>query len=458
VSAARVAHLGALPADPATAFAWLTRQGAQGRLLPPWAGIDLRRASAGGVADGAQTGFRLRLGPLTRPFVVAHRVEATARTIVDRQVTGPFSSWEHRSTVRERNNGSELDEAFDWTLPMGVLGAVADQWVLGRLERILRYRHAVLRDDLALQRVRPLPGGRRIAVTGASGLVGTALTAFLQAAGHTVVPVVRRAPREGEIGWDPAAGRLASHDLEGVHAVVHLAGANLAGRRWSAAYKRELWDSRIDGTRLLAETLSQLATPPSVLVSASAVGYYGNRGDEILTEESGPGTGFLAELCCAWEGATAPAAAAGVRVVHLRSGMILSPAGGVLAKMLPAFCAGIGGRLGDGRQWVSWISLDDALGAIYWALADIDLSGGVNATGPEPVTNRTLTATLGRVLRRPTLGPPLPAVALRMAFGEMADETALASNRVLPEVLTAAGYPFRHGTVETALAHVLGRG
>lgn len=296
----------------------------------------------------------------------------------------------------------------------------------------------------------------KVLITGASGLVGSALVPLLTAGGHTVARLVRSQPRPGaaEIQWDPEVGIRETASLDGVDAIVHLSGENIAGGRWTAERKAKIRDSRVKGTRTLCEALARLAHPPKVLVSASAIGFYGDRGDEILREESAPGAGFLAEVCRAWEEATAPAAQKGIRVVLLRIGVVLSPAGGALAKMLFPFKLGVGGIIGSGQQYMSWIGLDDTVGAIHHALAQGTVQGPVNAVAPYPVTNREFTKALGRVLGRPTLFP-LPAFAARLVFGEMADALLLASTRVEPARLVAAHYAFRHPNLEGALRHLL---
>ncbi|MBI3457993.1 MAG: TIGR01777 family protein, partial [Candidatus Rokubacteria bacterium] len=268
-----------------------------------------------------------------------------------------------------------------------------------------------------------------VLVTGSTGLIGSTLVPFLTAAGHRVTRLVRPAsgpPEPTARAWDPAKGLLNAADLEGVDAAVHLAGENLASGRWTAPRKARIRASRVGSTALLCDTLAGLAAPARVLVCASAVGYYGSRGDEVLREESGPGTGFLAEVCRAWEAATAPAARRGIRVVHTRFGVILTPAGGALATMLLPFRLGLGGRLGSGAQYWSWITLDDVVSAIAHAIATDGLAGPVNVVAPTPVTNGEFTATLGRVLGRPTLFP-VPAFALRLLLGDMARELLLAS-------------------------------
>jgi len=297
----------------------------------------------------------------------------------------------------------------------------------------------------------------RVLVSGASGLIGSALTASLARAGATVVRLVRRAPRgNDEIAWDPARGRLAAAALEGADAVVHLAGESLAAHRWNDAVRARIRDSRVGSTRLLAETLARLGRPPAVMVSASASGIYGDRGDQKLTEDSAPGSGFLASLTRDWEAATAAAAARGIRVVHLRSGLVLSPRGGALARLLPIYRLGLGGPLGDGRAWVSWIALDDHVAVIRRAIAEPRLEGAVNASTPEPVTHDTLARTLGRELRRPAF-LRVPRFALKLVLGAFAEEGLLASQRMVPARLMAAGHAFAFPSLEPALRHLLAR-
>jgi uncharacterized protein (TIGR01777 family) len=296
---------------------------------------------------------------------------------------------------------------------------------------------------------------RRVAVTGSTGLIGSALVESLRSDGYEVRRVVRSRPAPGssDIGWDPTGGMLEAEKLDGLDAVVHLAGENLA-QRWTDEAKRKIRRSRVEGTRLLAESLASLASPPRVLVSASGVGYYGDRGDERLDETSSPGNDFLAELVQDWEAATAPAASAGIRVVHLRSGVVLSPEGGALARMLPPFRLGLGGKLGDGTQWFSWISRDDEVAVIRFAMEHEELSGPINTLSPNPVTNAEFTETLGRVIGRPTVFT-VPEFALNLLFGQMANDTLLASQRAFPRRLQEAGFRFRYPELEGALRAVL---
>ena len=295
-----------------------------------------------------------------------------------------------------------------------------------------------------------------IAITGATGLIGAALVERLRAHGHTVRRLVRspRDAREGDVVWDAERSELATPALRGVDAVVNLAGAPIA-KRWTAERRRDIRNSRVAGTQSLARAIAAMEPRPRVLLNASAVGYYGSRGDEVLSESSAPGSGFLAGVTVEWERATAAAAEAGVRVVLLRTGVVLSAKGGALAKMLPPFRLGMGGPLGSGEQWMSWIALADHLHAMEHALFVDSVSGPVNLVSPNPVRNLHFATTLGRVLTRPAV-IPVPAVALELLYGEMARETILASQRALPAALSASGFDFQYPTLEGALRATLG--
>jgi uncharacterized protein (TIGR01777 family) len=296
----------------------------------------------------------------------------------------------------------------------------------------------------------------RILVSGVSGPIGAALLPSLTARGYQVTRLVRAAASgEGQIPWDPAQP-IAADSVSGFEAVIHLAGETVVGR-WTAAKKARIRDSRVLGTRNLAQALAQTSQRPRVLITASAVGYYGDRGEEILRENSPPGAGFLSEVCREWEAATQPAAAASIRTAHLRIGVVLSPVGGALQKMLTPFKMGVGGNMGNGRQWWSWIDVQDLVGAIHHILNSDRLEGPVNIVAPTPVTNAEFTKTLASVLSRPAIFP-MPAFAARLAFGQMADELLLASQRVEPAKLTDSGYAFQHSDLRAALQNLLGKG
>ena len=296
-----------------------------------------------------------------------------------------------------------------------------------------------------------------VLVTGSTGFIGSALVPVLTTGGHSVRRLVRSEPTgEDEFHWQPESENLDMKGLEGVDAVVHLAGENIAAGRWTPSKKARILDSRVKGTRLLCESLAQLAEPPKVLVCSSGVGYYGARVAGVVNEESPLGAGFLADVCHQWEAAAVPAVEKGIRVVNLRTGIVLSPAGGTLARMLTPFKMGVGGKLGNGKQYISWMTLDDALEIINHVLVTEGLRGPVNAVTPQPVTNSEFTKTLGRVLGRPTIFL-MPTFAAHLVFGEMADETLLSSIRVEPTQLLKSGYTFRYPELEGALRHVLSK-
>jgi uncharacterized protein len=296
----------------------------------------------------------------------------------------------------------------------------------------------------------------KILLSGSHGLVGSALSKSLESDGHEVRPLVRHATNYGdkEIEWNPGAYSIALSRIEGFDAVIHLAGENIASGRWSAEKKQKIRDSRVKGTQLISECLAALNQPPKMFLCASAIGYYGNRGDEILTEESAPGNDFLADVCVQWENATKEADGKGIRTANLRFGVILNKKGGALEKMLPAFRMGVGGKLGNGKQWMSWIALEDVLGAIKHVLANETLSGPINFVSPNPIRNAEFTKALGRALSRPTLFP-IPAFGARLAFGEMADALLLSSQRVEPVKLKASGYQFKYSQLDLALQRIL---
>ena len=447
-----------LPFPAEAVFAWHERPGAFERLTPPWEHARVLESS-GGIEDGART--VLRVGrPFALRWVAQHRDYQPDRQFADEQIEGPFARWIHLHRFEPDGPGAcVLTDRIEYAPPLGPLGAAVDPVLIRpRLNRMLAYRHELLPRDLEAHARYADRERLRIAVTGASGLIGSALVPFLTTGGHPVTRLVRHRAGVGEAMWDYDKGRMEAAKLEGLDAVVHLAGENIASR-WTDVRRRTIIDSRVIGTRFIAETLARLKRPPRVLVSASAVGIYGNRGDEILTEASStdsPPRDFLTEVGREWEAATEPARVAGIRVVRLRFGIVLTPAGGVLGRMLPPFRLGMGGPLGNGRQWVSWIGMDDLVGAIHHAIMTEELEGPVNATAPHPVTGRELATTLGRVLGRPAI-LPVPAAALRLAFGEMADVAILSSARVLPARLQESGFGFRHPELEGALRFLLGR-
>jgi uncharacterized protein (TIGR01777 family) len=444
-------------------FEWHARPGAIYRLMPPWQPVRVGQ-EAGSLRDGRA----VLLMPGGVRWVAAHQPDGynPPHQFVDQLVSAGLSSvlsWRHTHMFSAEGEAEAENETR-------VTDEVQTPVPAAALKQMFAYRHRQLAADLAAQHWARLHRSEPavVAVTGASGLVGTALTALLSTGGHRVIKLVRHpAQSADERQWQP--DQPAPDLLAGVDAVVHLAGASIAGR-FTPAHKRAVRDTRVGPTRRLAElaaatssgtpsdTPGRTTAGPQAFISASAVGYYGaDRGDEILGEDSAPGDDFLAGVVTEWEAATAPAAEAGLRVVQVRTGIVQSPKGGTLRLLYPLFEAGLGGRLGSGRQWQSWIGIDDLADVYLRALVDPALSGPVNAVAPDPVRNTDYTRMLGKVLRRPTV-IPVPGFGPRLLLGaEGARELAEASQRVRPDVLLAAGHSFRHPQLEPALRHLLGR-
>ena len=440
-----------IDAPRADVFAWHARPGAFNRLSPPWQPMRVVTEAAS-LKDGRAT---LAL-PGGLRWVAEHQADSydPPRCFVDTIGGDGLASLPARVAVRWRHTHEFDDVDGNRTR---VVDRVDTQVPGSLLRPMFVYRHRQLADDLSAHRLAAENGlgPATIAVTGSSGLIGSALTAFLRTGGHRVIELVRRtAHGDDQRRWDPNAPD--PQLLSGVDAVIHLAGASIAGR-FTAAHRDAIRDSRIGPTRRLAELLGRSDRPPT-LISASAIGYYGyDRGDELLTEDSGRGDGFLADVVAEWEEATAAAEQAGVRVVQVRTGIVQSPRGGTLKLMRPLFGAGLGGRLGDGHQWLSWIGIDDLVDVYHRALWDTSLVGPVNAVAPQPVRNADYTHTLAQVLRRPAV-LPVPSLGPRLLLGEQgARELACASQRVAPAKLTAAGHRFRQPGLDQALRHLLGR-
>ena len=440
-------------------FDWHSRPGAFERLTPPWAPVQLEQFE--GIEAGDRAVLRVGPTPFALRWVAEHHDVVEGRQFCDRQVQGPFSHWDHThrfEPAEEGVEGAALTDRVEYELPGGALGQRAAPWLEAELRRQFAYRHRITRRDLSLhQRYTPDAQSLTVAVSGTSGLIGSNLVPFLTTGGHTVKRLTRSGPTgKDEILWDPRTDRVEADKLEGVDAVIHLAGENVFGR-WTPAKKQRIYSSRADGTRLLTEALAGLDDPPEVLVSSSAVGYYGDHGPDRITEASPPqDAGFLSEVCEAWEAATAPAAAAGIRTVQMRTGIVLTPAGGALRLMLPAFWLGLGGRVGARNQYFPWITLDDVIGGIYHALRTDALEGPVNLTAPSPVTMQAYTDTLADVLRRPAF-LNVPSSVVRTVGGEMAEEMLLTSARAVPKRLQQTGYDFGYSSLEDGLRHVLGR-
>ena len=441
-----------IEAPAAEAFRWHARPGAFVRLSPPWNRVDVLEAR-GGIENGARLVMRLGSPPLSIEWVAVHRGYEEGRRFVDEQESGPFAAWVHEHLFEDAPSGrSVVVDRIDYTIPFGKVGELAaGALTRRRLDRLFRFRGAITAGDLA--RHAPYFGQAplRIAITGASGLIGSQLAAFLTAGGHEVLRFARgRTARAGEIAWNPASGRIDHEALEGLDAVIHLAGENIAGGRWTAERKAEILASRVNGTKLLAEALSVLRNPPGVFLSASAVGYYGDRGEERVDEAALPGTGFLAQVARAWESGTEPAEAAGIRTLRMRFGVILTARGGALAKMLIPFKLGAGGPIGSGRQGFSWIALDDAIYAVHHLIRHDEIRGPVNVVAPAPATQREFAAALGTALRRPAF-VPLPGSVVKRLFGQMGEEALLQGQFVEPGALRRSGFTWSAASLPEAL-------
>lgn len=452
-----------VPANVEEVFTWHERPGAFERLAPPWVNIDVLDRT-GGIRDGSRVVMRINYGPLNLLWTVEHKDFIRNQQFCDYQVQGPLPFYEQlHKFVAESDTTCLLDDYVRYQLPAGPAGEMAAGYAVHHeFQRLFRYRHQIVIDDLHFahryKEARPM----KIAITGSTGFIGSALVPLLTTQGHSVVRMVRPNSHKTDPGvgetvlWNPTEGLLDPTALEGCDAIVHLAGDNIASERWNDEKKAKLRESRIKSTQLLVDTIGKMKNPPKVLVAASAIGFYGERHDDTLTEDSAKGTGFLADLCNDWEQTTRGAESFGTRVVNMRIGVVLSPKGGALQKMLLPFQMGAGGPIGTGKQWFSWIALDDVIGAILHALLTDSVRGPVNAVAPNPVTNAAYSTALGHALSRPAI-IPMPAFAARMAFGEFADECLLCSAKVLPKRLESTGYKFRYPELDGALRHLLGK-
>ncbi|MFO7665690.1 MAG: TIGR01777 family oxidoreductase [Desulfobacterales bacterium] len=441
-------------------FKWHSRPGALERLSPPWDPVRVIERK-GGIENGSRVVLGMKAGTFSFRWIAEHTDYEENRIFRDRQIKGPFSHWEHTHSFEpDGNEGSFFEDRIDYALPFYPFGKLlGSASVEAKLERIFKYRHAVTTEDIILHLSRKdIKRPMKILMTGASGLLGSALIPFFTTGGHIVHTLVRRTPfpEKGELFWDPGKKVLDPSVFDGADAVIHLAGEHIGEGRWTDEKKRIIIESRTKGTSLIAETISRLSSPPPVLICASAIGYYGNRGDKVLTEDDSPGDDFISKVCSEWEKSAQAAADKGIRTVFMRIGIALSPAGGALSRMLPSFRAGLGGKIASGSQYMSWVGIDDVIGAFFHVLADNKISGPVNVVSPNPATNLEFTKTLGKVLSRPALFS-IPAAAINIIFGEMGREVLLSSTRVMPKKLLETGCRFRNPDLSGALSHLLGK-
>ncbi|MEM9646566.1 MAG: TIGR01777 family oxidoreductase [Planctomycetota bacterium] len=443
-----------LPVSPRDAFAYHERPGCLERLTPPWERVRVL-SSDDSLEVGSEVILQAKAAGIPVRWVARHTAYDPPHSFADTQVSGPFSQWDHRHRFESIAGGStSLTDDITYRLPMAFLGDRLGGWKARQtIEAMFAYRHRITTDDLSLAAQLPLDP-QRIAISGASGLVGSGFKAMATLLGHQCRDIVRTpAKSEDEIAvWsDPnEAAKFNEVDI-----VIHLAGKSIAASRWTTTTKQQIRDSRVEKTRVLSEALASCETKPRLLISASAIGIYGERGDEELTEASPVADDFLASVGKDWEAACEPAIRAGIRVVNARLGIVLSPSGGALQKSLtPA--KWFGGRLGSGRQWWSWVGLDDVLGGLYHIIGQDSLSGPVNLTAPQPTRNVDFASELSHAIRRKPLFPA-PGFALRLAMGEMADALLLASTRVVPNKLIQTGYRFRFPELGDQLRYCLGK-
>jgi len=454
-------HETKVDADIDATFAWFEREGSFRRLMPPWEVAEEIRADET-LEVGSQRIFRFPMGPLKMTWVAEHTAYEPPNFFSDKMVKGPFKSWKHDHHLVESEGLTTVVDEVAYQVPFGPLGNLVDRFlggmlVRGRISRMFKARELRLQRDLRRHSEFSHIPRKRILVAGSSGLIGTQLVAFLDTGGHDIWRLVRRPIKEGanELFWNPDTGKLDSSILEGFDAIIHLGGEGIGDKRWSSRRKKVIRDSRVVSTTLLSEAISSLEEKPEVFLLASAIGWYGDRGDEKLDEDSSLGNGFLPDVCSDWEAAASRVERAGVRSVFLRSGIVLAATGGALGRMLLPFRMGGGGPMGGGKQWMSWISLDDEIYAIHHLLMSEKAQGAYNITAPNPSRQKSFAKTLGRVLRRPAFAP-IPGFAIRIMLGEMGENLALESQRVLPKRLIEEGYEFLHSELEKGLRDSLG--
>ncbi len=438
-------------------FDWHAREGAIRRLSPPWAPLQIISKTPG-VDTGTQVRLKIKTGPVFSAWDAEHTACEPGRMFTDSQIRGPFKVWRHTHRFTPDKDGCMLEDSIEFAMPFPLdRSGLINAYIRKDLNRIFNYRHAVTRRDVPLHLSGKLPGPLKIAVTGSSGLIGSNLVPFLTTGGHDVYTLVRRSPDpdKKEIFWNPEKGVLSEKDLEDFDAVIHLAGENIGEVRWTDAIKQRLTDSRVKGTRLIADTLTRLKRPPSVFLCASAIGFYGNTGLDIVDESAAKGSQYISDMCEAWEAACEPARVSGIRTVNMRIGVVLSPQGGALSKVLTLFKCGLGATMGNGDQYVSWISLEDTLCAIHHLMADRTLDGPVNLSSPNPVTNSYYTKTLAKTLKRPAF-LRVPESLIRARFSQMGDEILLSGSRIIPSKLLDSGYTFLHSDLTSSLTETLG--
>lgn len=444
------------------AFNWHAHPDALRKLLPPWENIKIIQQT-GTIKNGDRVKLKIPIAPgLRTQWLAEHCGYEAFHQFEDVQLKGPFRDWHHTHIFEPVSETScKLIDKIEYTLPLGNVGAfLGKSFVQSKLKAQFTYRHRQTKTELELHDQYCNRPPMRILLSGCSGLIGSSLASFLRMGSHEVVRLVRNkqvAEQDPQaVFWDPSRGEIERSTLEGFDAVIHLGGANIAEHRWTDSFKEEMIQSRVRSTQLLASVLATLDQKPSTFIVASAIGFYGDRKDEIMTEDCESGVGFLPEVGRQWEAAAEPARQAGIRVVNPRIGVVLTPDGAALKKMLTPFRLGLGGVAGSGKQYWSSISIHDVVAGLHFILRTDSLAGPVNLVMPQPVTNREFTKTLGNVLNRPTVFP-LPVPFIKLLLGEMGEALLLESTRVVPEKLLQAGYEFQQPTLEDTFRHLLGR-
>lgn len=437
-------------------FAWHAREGAIHRLTPPWAPLKMISRNGPGIDKGVKVVFEIKAGPFPMIWEAEHIDYQENRLFKDIQLKGPFAKWEHTHRFEPDGDGTIMEDHIEFRLPAGLLSRPFYGYAGKQFDRMFAYRHRVLKRDLERQ-VSDAYTKKRILISGASGTIGSALVPFLRTCGHEVMRLVRKKGTLDwdEIFWDPHRGVLDLENAGPFDVVINLNGVDISRGRWTNKQKRRIIHSRTNPTRLLVEKMSELPVKPDVFLSSSAIGYYGDAQDRILTEEDTDGACFISKVCRRWENQSQTAQKSGIRTVQLRIGIVLTPAGGALARMALPFKLGCGVRLSHGRQYMSWISMDDILSAIHFIMKTPEIKGPVNLTGPDPVTNRAFSAALAGVFNR-GVHFVMPKSIAKALWGQMGKETLLASARVLPDKLTRHGFEFEHSDLTKALKDILG--
>ena len=434
-------------------FDWHCRKSAFQRLNPPWEKVKIEKQE--GIFEGAITKMKVYEGPVSINWVSKHTKYIQDKCFTDEQLKGPFKIWKHSHFFEKiSDNKSKLTDDIEYRMKFYPFSKLMKTHIRNKLERMFTYRHVILKQDIKLlQKYNSTP--KNFVISGASGLLGQYLTHFLTTQGHNVVPLSRNNKTDENIFRDFENGSSSSC-LNDSDVVIHLAGEPITEGKWSKKKKEMIVKSRVEGTKEIVAQISKLKNPPKLLICASAIGYYGNRDDEILTEESECGNDFISKVCYEWEKSAEPAIEKGIRVVFLRIGIVLTPSGGALKKLLKPFQFGFGTFFGKGNQWMSWILPDDIAGIILHIVANEDIKGAVNVVSPNPVKQLDFTYTLGEVLKKRTI-IKIPEKIIKSLFGQKGEELLLSSTRVIPEKLTKSGYEFLYPDLKIALKHITGK-